>query len=293
MRVGFVGIGNMGTPMCGHIVKGGHDVVLYDADVERARKVAAAHGCRAAESLADLGASEFVVTMLPDGHVVRRVMLGEGGSGGLTQHLKAGAVLIDMSSSDPVGTRELGKDLKAFGVGLIDAPVSGAVPRATTATLAIMIGGDDKAAVERVKPLLRCMGDRLFDTGGLGNGHAMKALNNFIAATAFTACSEAILIARRFGLDAGAMVDILNASTGRSFITEVVLKEHVLAGKFATGFQLGLLAKDVRIAADLGEAVKLDAPVSRLIRERWAMARDRLGATRDNSEAILSWDSEL
>jgi 3-hydroxyisobutyrate dehydrogenase len=290
MRVGFIGIGNMGTPMSGHIVKGGHDVVLYDADVERARKVAGTHGCRAAESIADLGSSEFVVTMLPDGHVVRRVMLGEEG---LARHLKPGAVLIDMSSSDPVGTRELGKDLKPFGVGLIDAPVSGAVPRATTATLAIMIGGDDKAAVEKAKPLLRCMGDRLFETGGLGNGHAMKALNNFIAATAFSACSEAILIAKRFGLDAGAMVDILNASTGRSFITEVVLKDHVLSGKFATGFQLGLLAKDVRIAADLGEHVKLDAPVSRLIRERWAMARDQLGPTRDNSEAIRSWDSDL
>jgi 3-hydroxyisobutyrate dehydrogenase len=283
----------MGTPMSGQIVKGAHDVVLYDTDVERARRVAVTHGCRAAESLADLGSSEFVVTMLPDGHVVRRVMLGEGGSGGLAQHLKPGAVLIDMSSSDPVGTRELGKALAPFGIGLIDAPVSGAVPRATTATLAIMIGSDDKAAVEKAKPLLRCMGDRLFETGRLGNGHAMKALNNFIAATAFSACSEAILIAKRFGLDAGAMVDILNASTGRSFITEVVLKEHVIAGKFATGFQLGLLAKDVKIAADLGEAVKFDAPVSRLIRERWAMARDQLGPTRDNSEAILSWDRDL
>lgn len=293
MRVGFIGIGNMGTPMSGHIVKGGHDVVLYDADVKRAREVARTHGCRAAESVTELGSSEFVVTMLPDGHVVRRVMLGEGGEGGLARHLKPGAVLIDMSSSDPVGTRALGQDLKPFGVGLIDAPVSGAVPRATTATLAIMIGGDDTAAIEKAKPLLRCMGDRLFETGGLGNGHAMKALNNFIAATAFSACSEALLIAKRFGLDAGTMVDILNASTGRSFITEVVLKDHVLAGKFATGFQLGLLAKDVRIAADLGEHVKLDAPVSRLVRERWAMARDQLGPTRDNSEAIRSWDSDL
>lgn len=293
MRIGFVGIGNMGTPMCGHIAKAGHDVVLYDADVERARRVAAANGCRAAQSVEELGSSEFVVTMLPDGHAVRRVMLGEDGEGGLARHLRTGAVLIDMSSSDPVGTRELGKDLKPFGVELVDAPVSGAVPRATTATLAIMIGGDDPSAIERAKPILRCMGDRLFETGGLGNGHAMKALNNFIAATAFSACSEAILIAKRFGLDPEAMVDILNASTGRSFITEVVLKEHVIDGKFATGFQLGLLAKDVRIAADLGEAVKLDAPVSRLIRERWAMARDRLGPTRDNSEAIRSWDSDL
>jgi 3-hydroxyisobutyrate dehydrogenase len=89
------------------------------------------------------------------------------------------------------------------------------------------------------------------------------------------------------------MIDIINASTGRNFITEMVMKEHVINGRFATGFALGLLAKDVRIAADLGEAVKLDAPVSRLIRERWALARDRLGAAKDNSEAILSWNDDL
>jgi 3-hydroxyisobutyrate dehydrogenase len=292
MRVGFIGIGNMGTPMAGHIVKGGHDVAVYDADVERAKRFAGAHGCRAAQTLADLGSSEFVITMLPDGHVVRSVML-EAAGGGLVKHLKPGSVVIDMSSSDPVGTRALGADLKPSGIVLLDAPVSGAVPRATLAKLAIMIGGDDKEVIEKAKPLLSCMGDRLFETGGLGTGHAMKALNNFIAATAYAAASEALLIGKRFGLDGSAMIDIINASTGRNFITEMVMKEHVLQGKFATGFALGLLAKDVRIAADLGEAVKLDAPVSRLIRERWALARDRLGATQDNSKAILSWDEDL
>ena len=115
----------------------------------------------------------------------------------------------------------------------------------------------------------------------------MKALNNYIAAAGYTAVVESLLIGERFGLDQGTMVDILNASTGRNFTTEVMIKEQVLGGKFATGFALGLMAKDVRIAADLGEAVKLDAPVSRLIRERWALARERLGATRDTSEAIL------
>jgi 3-hydroxyisobutyrate dehydrogenase len=230
--------------------------------------------------------------MLPDGHVVRSVML-EASDGGLVKHLKPGSVVIDMSSSDPVGTRALGADLKPSGIVLLDAPVSGAVPRATLAKLAIMIGGDDKAAIEKAKPLLSCMGDRLFETGSLGTGHAMKALNNFIAATGYAAAAEALLIGKRFGLDGSAMIDIINASTGRNFITEMVMKEHVLQGKFATGFAMGLLAKDVRIAADLGEAVKLDAPVSRLIRERWALARDRLGATQDNSKAILSWDEDL
>ena len=292
MRVAFIGIGNMGWPMAANLVKGGHDVIVFDADGERAARFAHEHGARAARTLADLASAQFVVTMLPDGHAVRKV-LTEAEGGGLAKHLAPGTVVIDMSSSDPVGTRELGPVVAAHGVVLIDAPVSGAVPRAKTATLAIMIGGDDKDAIARAKPILSCMGDRLFDTGGLGTGHAMKALNNFVAATGYTAAAEALLIGKRFGLDPAAMIDIINASTGRNFITELVMKEHVLSGKYATGFALGLLAKDVRIAADLGEAVKLDAPVSRLIRERWALARDRLGATRDNSAAILGWEDEI
>jgi 3-hydroxyisobutyrate dehydrogenase len=156
-----------------------------------------------------------------------------------------------------------------------------------------MIGGNDKAAIERAKPLLLAMGKQLFETGPLGTGHAMKALNNYIAAAGYTAVAEALLIGERFGLNQEAMVDILNASTGRNFTTEVMVKEHVLGGKFATAFAVGLMAKDVKIAADLGEAVKLDAPLSRLIRERWAIARDRLGAAADTSAAILSWKDNL
>jgi len=292
MRVAFIGIGNMGAPMAGHIVRGGHDVTVHDADPQRAAQFASANGCKAARSLADLADSEFVITMLPDGHVVRALML-ESPDGGLAKHLAPGAVLIDMSSSDPVGTRALGAELQARGLVMLDAPVSGAVPRATLAKLAIMIGGDDPSAIDRARPLLGCMGDRLFETGSLGTGHAMKALNNYVAAAGYTAAAEALLIGKRFGLDPGAMIDVINASTGRNFITEMVMKDHVINGKFSTGFALGLLAKDVRIAADLGEAVELDAPVSRLIRERWALARDRLGPTRDNSEAIKSWDDDL
>ena len=101
------------------------------------------------------------------------------------------------------------------------------------------------------------------------------------------------MIAERFGLDTRTLIDIVNVSTGRSFITDVVMKEHVLDGKYATGFALGLLAKDVKIAADLGEAVKLDAPLSRLVRERWANARDAIGYNADNTEAIKSWNEDL
>jgi len=292
MRVGFIGIGNMGWPMAANIAKAGHDLAVFDLDAERSARFSREHNARAASSLAEIAQSEATITMLPTGQIVRRALI-EQEDGAFAKNLRPGALVIDMSSSEPIGTRELGKALDRDGAILLDAPVSGAVPRAKTATLAIMIGGNDKAAIERAKPLLRAMGDRLFETGPLGTGHAMKALNNYIAAAGYTAVAEALLIGERFGLNQEAMVDILNASTGRNFTTEFMVKEHVLSGKFATGFAVGLMAKDVRIAADLGEAVKLDAPVSRLIRERWAIARDRIGATNDTAAAILGWKDNL
>ncbi len=292
MRVGFIGIGNMGWPMASHIAQAGHELTVFDVDAAKSARFAQEFKCKAAANLAEVAANEIIVTMLPTGKIVREALLEDQG-GAFAKALKPGALVIDMSSSEPVGTRELGAEIAKRGAVLIDAPVSGAVPRAKAGTLAIMIGGDDKAAIERAKPLLQAMGKQIFETGPLGTGHAMKALNNYIAAAGYTAVVESLLIGERFGLDQGTMVDILNVSTGRNFTTEVMIKEQVLGGKFATGFALGLMAKDVKIAADLGEAVKLDAPVSRLIRDRWALARERLGATRDTSEAILGWKDDL
>lgn len=292
MRVGFIGIGNMGTPMAAHLVKAGHEVIVYDSDAGRSARFAAAHGCGQAERLADLASVEFVITMLPTGQIVREVYLGDQ-SDGLARHLTRGTVCIDMSSSEPRGTRDLGVALGQLGLLLIDAPVSGAVPRAQSGTLTIMIGGDDAGAIERAKPLLSAMGNRLFETGPLGSGHAMKALNNYVAAAGYTAAAEALLVGQRFGLDPTRMLEIMNVSTARNFITEMVMKEHVVDRRFATGFALGLLAKDVKIAADLANDVQQDAPLAQLVKDRWALARDKLGPTRDNSEAIRAWGPDL
>ena len=292
MQVGFIGIGNMGWGMAANVVKAGFAVTVFDADAGRGPRFSREYGCNFASQLDGLAASDVIVTMLPTGHIVRQVLL-DGDGGGLAGALKPGAIVVDMSSSEPVGTQTLGKDLAGKGVTLIDAPVSGGVVRANAGTLAIMIGTDDFGALERIRPLLLAMGDRLFETGGPGSGHAMKALNNYVAAACFTATAEALLIGGRFGLDQGKMVEIINASTGRNFHTDVVMKEHVVGKKFATGFAVGLLAKDVKIAADLGKAVGLDAPLSRMVCDRWAFARDRLGANRDNTEAILAWNDNL
>jgi 3-hydroxyisobutyrate dehydrogenase len=288
MRIGFVGIGNMGGPMAANIAKAGHEVVAYDTDATRLAAWAEETGARAG-TLAEIGAQDIVVLMLPTGAIVRSVVLDADG-GALAAALKPGAIVVDMSSSEPIGTQELGAELKTRGAVLVDAPVSGGVARAKTGTLAIMIGGDDPDAITKVKPMLGTMGDRLFETGPLGSGHAMKALNNFVAATSFASTAEAMLIGKRFGLDLTMMVEIMNVSTGRNFHTDVVMKDHVIGGKYGTGFAVGLLAKDVKIAADLGRAMKVEAPLSELVGRRWAEARDALGSDSDNTKAILAWD---
>jgi 3-hydroxyisobutyrate dehydrogenase len=288
-RIGFVGIGNMGTPMAANLVRAGYDVMAFDADSGRATAFAAEHGARSASDPEELGRhSDALVTMLPTGREVRDVLFGMQG-GVLSKNLQKGAVIVDMSSADPVGTRAIGRDLAALRIDFVDAPVSGGVVRAKDGSLAIMIGGDS-AVVSRIKPVLSCMGGKLFEVGSLGCGHAMKALNNFLAATSFAAAAEAVAVGRTFGLDPAVMTDVLNVSTGRSFATENLIKQHVLSGSFSTGFALGLLAKDVGIAADLADQIGAQAPVVRLIRDLWNDARDGVGGGEDHTRAATYWE---
>ena len=287
--VGFIGIGNMGAPMAANVKRAGFELVAFDLDPARAKAWAQEHGARATDQLAELGkACDAIVTMLPTGKEVREALFTMQG-GALAANMKPGAIVIDMSSADPVGTRTLGKDLAARNLKVVDAPVSGGVPRARDGSLAIMIGGD-AASVAAVKPVLACMGSKLFEVGSLGCGHAMKCLNNFLAATSYAAAAEAVTVGRKFGLDPEVIADVVNVSTGRSFASEMLIKQHLLSGTFGTGFALGLLAKDVKIAADLAEQIGVDAPLGRLTRDLWADARDALGGDQDHTRAALHWE---
>jgi 3-hydroxyisobutyrate dehydrogenase len=288
--IGFIGIGNMGRPMAANLVKGGYAVVVYDLDGQRAQQAAREIGATAAATLAALGGSvDAVVTMLPAGKEVRACLLETEG-GALAANLPKGAVAIDMSSADPVGTRALHADLAKRGIALVDAPVSGGVARATDGSLAIMIGGD-APAIAAAKPVLGKMGSRLFEVGGPGNGHAMKALNNFVAGTAFIAVSEALLVGETFGLDPATMIDIMNVSTGKSFNTEHVAKQHVVSRQFASGFALGLLAKDVGIADGLAKALAVESPLIDTSASLLAQARDHVGFEKDHTLAYTFWEA--
>jgi len=287
LTIGFVGLGNMGGPMAANLHAAGFALVVRDAAPARQAEFAAGHpGVTVAAGPVDFAAADIVVTMLPDGAVVADALL----SWGIAAALRPGAIVVEMSSADPADTLLTAAGLAARDVRMVDAPVSGGVPRAVTGELALMVGGDD-ADVARVQPVLRVLGNpaRQFRTGALGTGHAMKALNNVIGAATYCATAEAVLAGARFGLDPQVMVDIINASTGQSFNSVHVWGENVLTGAYATGFALGLMAKDVRIAQSVIAAAAADAPVLALAHERWAAALGELGPAADQSRAHQAW----
>jgi 3-hydroxyisobutyrate dehydrogenase len=285
-RVGFVGLGTMGWPMAANVAKGGYDVVGLDADPAVAQRWADEHGGTAAtgpESFADV---EAVVTMLPTGAVVRAAIL----DGGIADALPEGAVVIDMSSAEPSATLSLGPDLAQRGVALVDAPVSGARPKAIDGTLTIMLGGDDEAAIEKAIPVIETMSANIFRTGPLGSGHAMKSLNNYVGGAAFVATCEALVVGTKFGLDPATMVEIMNVSTGRNFTTMMAAPNEILTRRFGSGFSLALFTKDIGIAADLAEDVEVEAPVSRLVHERMRGALEELDQVVDHTAALKVWE---
>lgn len=286
--IGFIGLGTMGWPMARNLARAGNRVAVADREAARRDAFADEHGCAAAAQPSDFAAAECVVTMLPTGRIVRDVLVEQ--DGGVARNLADGCVLVDMGSSDPTGTRALGDELAGHGLTLVDAPVSGGAAKAETGELSIMLGGDDSAATDRAADVVGALAARIFRTGPLGSGHALKALNNYVAAAGFTAAAEALVVGKRFGLDPNVLVDVLNASTGRNFSTEYTLQEHVLPGSFATGFSLGLMAKDVELAADLADAMEIPAPLCHAVRERLDGALAELDGESDHSLAVMLWD---
>ena len=279
-RVGLVGVGNMGGPMARCLVKAEYPVMLYDTRPEITAPFAAESNMfTVAPDLATLGAEcRTVITMLPDSKIVRLATFGSDGRSGLASKAAKGGVVIDMSSSYPIDTQKLGAELAARGIALVDAPVSGGVPKAVTGMLAIMAGGRP-ADIDRVEPVLKAMGT-VHRTGPLGSGHAMKALNNYVSAAGLVATAEALVIGQRFGLDGAVMTKVLNASTGRNNTTENKAERYMLNHAFNSGFALALMDKDVgmahRLAGELGiEAAELDfvsALLGRILKDLGAAA---------------------
>jgi 3-hydroxyisobutyrate dehydrogenase len=278
--IGFVGVGSMGWPMAALLHKAGYPLQIVDASSERAQAFAKELGGTVAASNRSLAAaSDIIITILPTSAIVQAVLEG---TNGVLAGLRKDAVVIEMSSGVPTITRSLSEQVAAAGAHMVDAPVSGGVPRAKTGELAIMFGGSE-AILERVRPVLSCMGTSITRTGDVGSAHAMKALNNLVSAGGFLIGVEALMIGKRFGLDPSAMVDVLNSSTGMNNSTQKKFKQFVLSGQYNAGFGLDLMVKDLSIALEIGRDTNTPTPFSALCREMWASCAAMLGPGQDHT----------
>lgn len=282
--IGFIGLGTMGHHMARNLMAKGFAVLGCDVS-EKAREAlaqAAPPGALAfaPDPAAVAAGAETIVLMLPNSRVISAVLEGERG---LFSALRPGTLVIDMSSSEPAETRRLAAAAAARGATLVDAPVSGSVAKAETGTLAIMVGGDD-AAFARAQPVLAAMGETIIRTGATGTAHAMKALNNYVYAAGLLATAEALRIGEALGLDLGILVDVMNASSGRNVATETRARQDILSGRYAGGFMLGLMRKDLDVAGSIAAETGVDAKLLALCRARWAEAEAALGPMVDNTE---------
>jgi len=286
MRVGYVGIGNMGGPMAANLARAGNEVIVGDLNQAAVDAFTGEHEtARPANGLAAVGQdAEAVFTCLPNGKIVADAVLGEGG---IAEGMAEGSVLVDMSSSAPMGTIALGEALAELGIRMVDAPVSGGVPRAIEGTIAIMVGGE-KEDIEKVRPALETMGGQIFETGGLGSAHAMKSINNVLSATNLLVGIEALVVGKKFGLDPQNMVDILNYSSGKNSATESKLKEYVLSREFNSGFSMDLMIKDVATALDLAHEMGVPWTIGSTVHEMYQAARNHMIDNADNSD-IARW----
>ncbi len=287
LSIGFVGLGVMGMPMATHLHRAGARLALHDLDGAVARALAAQFGGlgQALTTPREVAAaSDIVITMLPNGQIVQDVALGDDG---LAQGLRAGSLLLDCSSCEPWLTQATGARLAQQGVAMVDAPVSGAQWGAQEAKLVFMCGGAS-ADLDRARPLLQRMGRAVHHLGPLGAGHAMKCINNLITSVIFSATMEGLVAGSAWGLDPAAMVQVLNQSTGQSWITNNHIAQRVLSRRFDDPFKLELMLKDIGIANALARECGISAPLSALTQQLWQAAARSAGAAASVSE-LARW----
>lgn len=289
-RVGFIGLGVMGAPMAGHLARAGHAVSVYDLAPGAAQRLAESQpGITARASLREVAVhSDVIVTMLPNGRVVREVVFADDG---LLAGWARGGLLLDTSSAEPWITRETAARLAEHGIAMVDAPVSGAAWGAQAAELVFMVGGA-QADVARARPLLDAMGRAVFHLGALGAGHTMKCLNNLITAVTLTATAEGLAIGTRAGLDPAVMTDVLNEATGGSWITRTHIHQRVISRSFDDPFKLELMLKDMGIAVDLARELGMPAPISEEGRRLWQQADTARGPGVSVSELVRWVETE-
>ena len=267
--VGFIGLGQMGAAMAANLIKGGHDLNLYDINSDAVAALAAKGG-KACDSVAAVAeGADFIITMLPNGALVRSVLLGEGG---VVAALKKDALVIDMSTIHPLETDGLIANLEAKGIEMMEAPVGRTSDHAIAGTLLILAGGT-KTQIERAQPLFDLMGSETVDAGGPGKGIRVKIINNYMSIALNALSAEAIALAEKIGLDFDTAMAVMSGTpAGKGHFT-TSWPNKVLKGDLSPAFMIDLAHKDLGIALDLANQVGVPMPMGAASRELYNLSR--------------------
>lgn len=261
-KIGFVGLGIMGRPMAKNLAKAGYALKVFDLNKDAVEEVTAA-GCEAAGSLAEIGAEcEVIITMLPNSPHVKAVVLGKGG---LIESAREGTLIVDMSSIAPDASKEMEAALKAKGIRMIDAPVSGGEPKAVEGTLAIMVGGEE-ADFNEAKPLFDVLGASALLVGPIGSGNTCKLTNQIIVALNISALSEGLLLAKRAGADVEKVFHAIKGGLAGSTVMNAKAP-MILDGNFTPGFKIDLHIKDLNNALDTGAVTGTPLPLTAAVQQ--------------------------
>lgn len=281
MRVGFIGLGNMGAPMARNLAAAGHDVAGFDIAAPVPEGVDAA-----ATAAAAVAAREVAITMLPDGEILRSV------ASEIIPAMGSGTVMLDCSTVDVEGARAVAEQARASGVHALDAPVSGGIGGAEAGTLTFMVGGSEDA-VKAVTPLLDIMGQKAVHCGPSGNGQSAKICNNMILGATMIATCEAFALADKLGLDRQAMYDVVSTSSGYSWSMNAYCPAPGIGpaspadNDYQPGFAAELMLKDLRLSQQAAEAVDADTPIGTRATEIYsAFVEDEGGEGKDFSAML-------
>ena len=276
-KIGFIGLGIMGTPMAGHLIKAGHDVYLYThGSVPAALVEAGGKACASSKEVAQN--ADVIITMVPDTPHVASALFGENG---VAEGLSAGKVVVDMSSISPVETKVFAERIKALGCEYVDAPVSGGEVGAKAASLTIMVGGSE-AAFDRVKPLFELMGKNITLVGENGDGQTCKVANQIIVALNIEAVGEALLFASKMGADPAKVRQALMGGFAASRILEVH-GERMVKRTFDPGFRIELHQKDLNLALQGAKALGVSLPNTATVQELMNSCAAHGGSALDHS----------
>lgn len=284
MNIGFIGIGIMGRPMAKNLIKAGYALTVYDKYSNVDDLVAL--GAKKASSNKDVAAQcEIIITMLPNSPQVKEAVLGAEGA---LEGAKKGSILVDMSSIAPGAAQEICETVKAKGVVMLDAPVSGGEPKAIEGTLAIMVGGDADA-FETVKPILEKMGSSAIRVGDIGAGNVTKLANQIIVALNIAAVSEAFVLATKAGVNPEAVFNAIKGGLAGSTVMNAKVP-MILDGNFKPGFRIELHIKDLQNALDTAHALNVPVPLTANIMETMQALKTDDMAANDHSAIVRYYE---